>query len=164
MKTLAFWLVLSLLAHLGLGWWSGSAPQAVKVETPISLVFVSPAIGGPVVTATSTQGAPSGTGKSEMPTSSMSRTVAPEKIHAWGNRLPEYPEAAIDKGWEGQALLRLHLAADGFVERVELRESSGRQILDQAALSAARTWRIPETETSESWVEVPVAFTLTNED
>jgi TonB family protein len=57
------------------------------------------------------------------------------------NRPPQYPPEAIALGWEGAVDLRLHLSAAGDVVRVDIVATSGRGVLDAAAIRAARTWR-----------------------
>lgn len=58
-----------------------------------------------------------------------------------GNRPPSYPVEAIRRRLEGTVLLRLHIAASGRIERVEIVETSGHVVLDRAAVQAVRTWR-----------------------
>jgi protein TonB len=52
-----------------------------------------------------------------------------------------YPEAARKQGLEGVVVLLLSIDATGHVDRVEISESSGHTLLDEAAVQAARTWR-----------------------
>ena len=51
---------------------------------------------------------------------------------------PVYPERARRTGVEGVVGVRIALAADGSVRQVELTQSSGSRLLDEAALAAAR--------------------------
>ena len=51
---------------------------------------------------------------------------------------PAYPERARRAGVEGVVGVRIALAADGSVRQVELTQSSGSRLLDEAALTAAR--------------------------
>ena len=51
---------------------------------------------------------------------------------------PAYPERARRAGVEGVVGVRIALAADGSVRQVELTQSSGSRLLDEAALAAAR--------------------------
>ena len=51
---------------------------------------------------------------------------------------PAYPERARRAGAEGVVGVRIALAADGSVRAVELTQSSGSRLLDEAALAAAR--------------------------
>ncbi len=65
-------------------------------------------------------------------------TLPPELLD---NAPPTYPAAAIARGLQGTVLLRLHIAATGMVERVEVVNSSGHDILDSAAVEAVSRWR-----------------------
>jgi protein TonB len=58
-----------------------------------------------------------------------------------GNRPPNYPLVAQQRGWEGTVLLRLAIDAEGLVTRVTIERSSGFPVLDAEAVSAVRTWR-----------------------
>ena len=51
---------------------------------------------------------------------------------------PAYPERARRAGAEGVVGVRIALASDGSVRQVELTQSSGSRLLDEAALAAAR--------------------------
>lgn len=57
---------------------------------------------------------------------------------------PEYPRASVRLGEEGDVVLALKVNADGEVVSVELRTSSSHRRLDQAAMTAALTWRFPK--------------------
>lgn len=57
------------------------------------------------------------------------------------NRPPAYPATALARSLQGTVLLRLHIAATGRVERVEIAASSGHDVLDRAAVEAVSTWR-----------------------
>lgn len=49
-----------------------------------------------------------------------------------------YPRKARRNGWEGIVVVKLHLEPTGAIERVELAQSSGFDVLDQAALQAVQ--------------------------
>ncbi|MBN2875329.1 MAG: energy transducer TonB [Spirochaetales bacterium] len=49
-----------------------------------------------------------------------------------------YPKAALRRGTTGTTSLEVAISADGIVESVQLRSSSGSAILDRAAIDAAR--------------------------
>ncbi len=49
-----------------------------------------------------------------------------------------YPEAARREGWEGSVTLDIVVDADGSVCSVDIAESSGRDDVDDSALSAAK--------------------------
>ena len=75
---------------------------------------------------------------------------------------PEYPPGALAQGWDGQVLLRLRANTDGNVQQVRVERSSGYEILDRAALRAARNWLFfPAREAGvpvAAEVKVPVVF------
>jgi len=72
---------------------------------------------------------------------------------------------AIRRGYQGTTLLRVRIVEDGRVEVVEIKESSGYRILDEAAMKAVRPWRFTPAlmagKPVASWVLVPIAFKLT---
>jgi protein TonB len=80
------------------------------------------------------------------------------------NREPVYPRAAADRGQEGLVMLLVHVAPDGHVEFVEIQQSSGYRMLDQAAYDAVITWHfraaIKDGEVVASELPVRIQFTL----
>ncbi|NVH76684.1 energy transducer TonB [Paraburkholderia sp. JPY432] len=80
------------------------------------------------------------------------------------NPAPDYPPIAQDQGWEGHVLLRVHVLANGKPDSVDIRTSSGRKMLDEAALAAVRRWIfVPAKrgdEAVDGWVNVPIDFKL----
>ncbi len=77
----------------------------------------------------------------------------------------DVPALAVRRGYEGTTLLRVRILEDGRVEVVEIKESSGYRILDEAAMKAVRPWRFAPAlmagKPVASWVLVPIAFKLT---
>jgi protein TonB len=67
-------------------------------------------------------------------------------------------------GQQGKVLVRVFVSAAGAAEQVQLRSSSGFDLLDDAALDAVRRWRfVPARRAGEpvpAWVLVPITFTL----
>jgi len=80
------------------------------------------------------------------------------------NQAPLYPEYARKKGWNGLVLLRVQISAQGQVETITLLQSSGYNLLDQAAMSAVGQWRFfPKKvggQATPSVAEIPVKFSL----
>jgi periplasmic protein TonB len=80
------------------------------------------------------------------------------------NPPPVYPALARRAGEQGRVLLRVVVRADGTAQSVELRQSSGSQRLDEAALDAVRRWRfVPARQGSlpiSAAVIVPIVFSL----
>jgi TonB family protein len=80
------------------------------------------------------------------------------------NPPPVYPTAAYAAGIEGTVLLRLTVASDGRVARVEVLRSSGHPILDGAAVNTVKQWRGEPArrggEPIETIETLPVRFQL----
>ncbi|RON83339.1 energy transducer TonB [Pseudomonas chlororaphis] len=80
------------------------------------------------------------------------------------NPAPEYPSLAQRRGWEGTVLLRVHVLASGKPGEIQIQKSSGRQQLDDAALSAVKRWSfVPAKQgdvAQDGWVSVPIDFKI----
>ena len=80
------------------------------------------------------------------------------------NPAPEYPSLAMRRGWEGTVVLRVHVLASGKPGEIQIQKSSGRQQLDDAALSAVKRWSfVPAKQgdvAQDGWVSVPIDFKL----
>lgn len=77
---------------------------------------------------------------------------------------PPYPEGARREGLEGTVLLAVLVGQEGKAERIDVKQSSGYGILDEAARGAIRGWRFHPAREGEnavkSWVNVPIIFRL----
>ncbi len=86
------------------------------------------------------------------------------EVAALNNPKPPYPLAARRRGYQGKVLVRAHVLADGRCARVLLKETSGYDLLDNAALKTVRRWRFVPARRGDiaidSWVDVPIAFRL----
>lgn len=82
------------------------------------------------------------------------------------NPAPEYPELAAERGWEGTVILNVHVLGNGKPSSVEVKTSSGRNVLDSAAVQTVRRWSFVPAKQGDtpidSWVEVPIDFKLSN--
>jgi periplasmic protein TonB len=80
------------------------------------------------------------------------------------NPKPAYPTASRRLGEEGRVLLRVKVSPGGTALSVEIKQSSGFGRLDDAARAAVLRWRfVPARrggEAIESWVSVPIVFSL----
>ena len=76
---------------------------------------------------------------------------------------PRYPVEAMRRNIGGVVHVRVTVAADGSVERLDLARGSGNRYLDRAAMEAVRRWRFePATRNGQpvsADVLVPVEFT-----
>jgi protein TonB len=86
--------------------------------------------------------------------------------YAASNRPPVQPARSIRNGEEGKVVLRVLVQADGSAGAVEIRNSSGFPMLDEAARGAVQTWRFnPATSDGKpvaEWYLVPIIFKLSN--
>jgi protein TonB len=86
---------------------------------------------------------------------------------ALNNPRPAYPLAARRRGEEGKVVLRAQVTTEGRCAAVELKASSGHELLDRAALQTVSQWRFVPARRGDlavaSWVEVPVTFRLRDE-
>jgi protein TonB len=80
------------------------------------------------------------------------------------NPEPPYPLAARRRRQEGVVLLSVKVSTQGRALRVELKQSSGVAVLDDAAIQAVRSWEFAPARVGstpyESEIEVPVRFKL----
>ncbi len=80
------------------------------------------------------------------------------------NPKPHYPQEAKRRGYEGEVLLRVEVLSNGQVGEVEVKRSSGYEILDRSAIMAVREWRFIPARRGETpvsvWVTIPVIFQL----
>jgi len=81
---------------------------------------------------------------------------------------PRYPSRAVRLGYEGTAEVEVAVSATGEVESVALRASSGRRLLDEAALEAARRGVYEPARSNgrpvRARVVIPFTFTLRERD
>jgi protein TonB len=101
----------------------GAAPSAAVVST----------MGGATATAANSPSTAGGNGMAGAAAS----PVTPAR-YLGDAQNPPYPERARERGEEGRAVVRITIAADGQIEKVELLQSSGFDELDQAALELLR--------------------------
>ncbi len=98
----------------------------------------------------------------QRPSQGTTRTIG--KPGYFQNQPPEYPQLAREMHQEGLVMLMVEINQKGMPVKVEVKQSSGYQLLDQAALKAVRHWRFqPERRGDmpvESRVAIPVRFRL----
>jgi protein TonB len=80
------------------------------------------------------------------------------------NPKPLYPREARKKGFQGEVVLKVEVLSNGLVGQVEVKKSSGHEILDRYALSAVKHWKFFPAKRGESaisfWVNIPIKFQL----
>ena len=75
---------------------------------------------------------------------------------------PRYPPEALRRDAGGTVRVRVTVATDGSVDRLEVAESSGNRYLDRAAMEAVRRWRfqpaVRDGQPVMADVVVPIVF------
>lgn len=78
--------------------------------------------------------------------------------------VPQYPELARKAGIEGNAVVKALVDIDGSILNVKILKSSGNQMLDQAALVAAKNAKFTPARQRDKyvrvWVSIPIKFKL----
>jgi TonB family protein len=74
-------------------------------------------------------------------------------------RNKKYPRIARERGIEGIVRLRFRVDQTGSVQKIEVVESSGSEILDSASIRAVE--RAAPMPYVNGWIEVPIAYVLT---
>ncbi len=124
------------------------------LPTPVMPMPISPPLAAPPVSQATTHtdavaAPPADTAKANPPTAS---TVAPDNSSASkaseGNPVacidcpqPDYPAAARRRNMQGVVQLKLELSAEGKVVNVTVLQSSGHELLDEAAVADVREWQ-----------------------
>ena len=90
------------------------------------------------------------------------RTVA-QPVYL-SNPPPAYPLTARQKGLEGRVVLRVKVGDSGAVEKISVKQGSGHEVLDQAALSAVKKWKFQPATIGglkvADTIDLPVVFSL----
>jgi len=80
------------------------------------------------------------------------------------NPVPAYPMVARRMGWQGKVVLNVEVLASGLPGQVKLHQSSGHDVLDNAAMQAVRGWRFVAArqggQVVTKWFLVPIPFIL----
>ncbi len=85
-------------------------------------------------------------------------TPAPELVPAntkatsRRNPKPDYPAVAKRRGWEGKVILAIEVLTDGTPGKISVVESSGREILDKAAIETVKRWLFEPARRGEAAV------------
>ena len=132
-----------------------NAPTGTLESTPTTVADANPAASAPAPASSSAPPGPP-TGPS---------LVLPSSNAAYlNNPRPSYPSFSRRMGEQGKVMLRVFVGIDGSPQRIEIKESSGFERLDNAAVTAVQRWKfvpgkrngVPEA----MWNIVPVNFVL----
>jgi periplasmic protein TonB len=113
--------------------------KVVVLSMPKSVKKIDLGVNGGLVPAVK---APTPTTK--IPPADVALTRAQPKADACPQ--PPYPLRALRKQWQGVCQVQAWINADGSVARVGLHQSSGFDVLDQAALQAVQKWKFQPAE------------------
>jgi protein TonB len=82
------------------------------------------------------------------------------------NPPPKYPRIMLRRGIEGTVLVSAEVLDDGRCNHVKVKESSGHRLLDEAALSAVKSWQFVPARKGDmkivAWVDIPIDFKITH--
>ncbi|PWC17514.1 energy transducer TonB [Brenneria roseae subsp. roseae] len=99
-------------------------------------------------------------------TSQADGAITPASANAahLNNPAPRYPALALKRKWQGTVQLRVRVLTNGRPNEILIARSSGRDLLDQAAVAAVRQWTfVPAKKNGvpqESWTTFPLSFKL----
>ena len=147
---------------------AAKAPSPVKTEAPLPLAIadatptsksptgeMAPAEVAPPVAAPQAAAAPPAPARVELPSSNADYLQNPK---------PAYPALSKRLGEQGKVVVRVFIAVDGSAQKAEIKQSSGFERLDQAALSTVLRWRyVPGKRAGvaeDMWFNVPINFVL----
>lgn len=84
------------------------------------------------------------------------------------NPRPPYPFAARRMGLQGKVVLNVEVLAEGLCGQVSVHQSSGHEMLDNAALQTVKTWKfVPARQGGNAvtkWFKIPIQFSLNNNE
>jgi protein TonB len=144
------------------------APTPVTAEAPLPLAtadstptpnapagVLAPADVAPPAPAPQAVAAPPAPAHVDLPSSNAEYLQNPK---------PAYPALSKRLGEQGKVVVRVFIAVDGTAQKAEIKQSSGFDRLDQAALTTVLRWRyvpgkragVPEG----MWFNVPISFVL----
>lgn len=80
------------------------------------------------------------------------------------NPLPEYPEVARRRGYEGVVLLKVRILPDGTIGDIQVERSSSYKLLDEAAINTVKRWTFVPAQRNgipiPIWATIPIRFSL----
>lgn len=86
------------------------------------------------------------------------------KIGSENNPHPPYPLIARKKGWQGQLTVNVLVNQNGWVDKINIKKSSGYKVLDEISLKTIKKWYfIPASSGKENIKDeliIPIRFVL----
>lgn len=82
------------------------------------------------------------------------------------NPEPEYPAIAKSRGWQGKVKLRVRVSAGGAISNIEIEQTSGHEILDEAAIETVKKYQFIPAKQGDTAVAcaviVPITFRISH--
>lgn len=95
---------------------------------------------------------------------SQAGAVTPVRVSHFRNHPPKYPKQAVELGQEGLVLLHVQVGENGHSGGVEIKESSGFPLLDEAAIRAVSDWKFDPAKIGliavRGDVDIPIRFSI----
>ena len=139
-------------------------PLAIADPTPSPNAPAGSLNPAPAVTPAPVAEAPAGPAAPSAPSAPPSVQLPSSNADYLQNPKPAYPALSKRLGEQGKVVVRVLIGADGTPQKAELRQSSGFERLDQAALSTVLKWRyVPGKRggvAEDMWFNVPINFVL----
>lgn len=128
-------------------------PAAPPIAAPVAEAPVAPL--PPLLPPAPALPAPPAPAKVELPSSDADYLQNPK---------PSYPPMSKRLGEQGKVLIRALIGVDGIAQKAEIKQSSGFERLDQAALTTVLRWRYTPGKRAgvaeAMWFNVPINFVL----
>ena len=147
-----------------------TSPIPAPVPLPVAIPDSTPAPNAPagVVTPQSLAppiAAPVAAEPAPIPAPTPTRVVLPSSDADYlQNAKPAYPPISKRVGEQGKVVVHVLIGTDGSAQKAEIRQSSGFERLDQAALDTVLRWRyVPGKRggvAEAMWFNVPINFVL----
>jgi protein TonB len=145
-------------------------PSPIPVPKPVPSAPTPPRPAAPSAPQPS---APAAVAKAEpQPSTPAPSTAEADSLQAYRSDLIEmakkykrYPRVAMDNNWEGRAVVRLVVGANGLISSVGILSSAGHEVLDKQAQEMVRRAKtlvqIPSALRGKEFViEIPVTYEL----
>lgn len=140
--------------------------ETKPVETPVAqpVAPVQPVAPAPVAAAPAPVAAPPVVAPPPPPAPVVPDVEPDYKASYLNNARPSYPYAARRMGLQGKVILNVEVLAEGTCGQINVLQSSGHEMLDNAALQAVKTWKFVPARSGgraiTKWFKVPIQFSL----
>jgi protein TonB len=142
-------------------------PAPKPVTKPVKPVVTKVPVSQPAPVQETTQVSESTPTSAKATASDVVKPVIKAQADYLNNPKPNYPRLSKRMGEQGEVRLRVDIASDGTVTQVVLAHSSGFERLDDAAITAVKSWKFKPAKQGDvsmaSTVEIPVKFMLEDE-